>query len=214
KETKLVTLEEYASRMKDGQKYIYYASGESNERIAQLPQTEMIIDKGFEILYFTDDVDEFAIRMLGAYKEKEFKSVSGGDLGLDEDDKAKDESPSDENNDLFAFMQKTLGDKIKEVRLSKILKSHPVCLTSDGMLSIEMEKILNTMPGDQKMKADKVLEINPNHAVLGVLKTAMAEDKEKLEMYTRLLYNQALLIEGLPLQDPVEFTNDITALMK
>lgn len=214
KENKMVTLEEYAARMPEGQKYIYYAAGESNERIAKLPQTELIADKGFEILYFTEDVDEFAIRMLGTYKEKEFKSVSGGDLGLDEENKEEQKEQAGENKDLFAFMQEALGDKIKEVRLSKILKSHPVCLTSDGMLSIEMEKVLNQMPGDQKMKADKVLEINPNHAVLNTLKQALADDKEKLKVYTRLLYNQALLIEGLPLQDPVEFTNDITALMK
>lgn len=213
-ENKMVTLEEYISRMKADQKYIYYAAGESNERIARLPQTELARDKGYEILYFTEDVDEFAIRMLGTYKEKEFKSVSeGGDLGLEGEDKDKPQDPG-EDKELFDFMKETLGDKIKEVRLSKILKSHPVCLTSEGMLSIEMEKILNTMPGDQKIKADKILEINPNHQVYGVLKTALAEDKEKLKMYTRLLYNQAYLIEGLPLQDPVEFTNDITALMK
>ena len=119
-----------------------------------------------------------------------------------------------EDKELFDFMKEALGEKVKEVRLSKILKSHPVCLTSEGMLSIEMEKILNTMPGDQKIKADKILEINPNHEVYGALKKALAEDKEKLKMYTRLLYNQAYLIEGLPLQDPVEFTNDITTLMK
>ncbi len=215
RENKLVTLEEYASRMPEGQKYIYYAAGESNERIAKLPQTELIADKGYEILYFTEDVDEFAIRMLGTYKEKEFKSVSaGGDLGLDEENKEEQKEQSAEEKDLFSFMQETLGDKIKEVRLSKILKSHPVCLTSDGALSIEMEKVLSTLPGDQQVKADKVLEINPSHAVLQTLKQAFAGDKEKLKMYTRLLYNQALLIEGLPLQDPMEFTNDITALMK
>lgn len=213
-ENKMVTLEEYVSRMKADQKYIYYAAGESNERIARLPQTELVVDKGYEILYFSEDVDEFAIRMLGTYKEKEFKSVSGGgDLGIEAEEKDKPQD-SGEDKELFDFMKETLGDKVKEVRLSKILKSHPVCLTSEGMLSIEMEKILNTMPGDQKIKADKILEINPGHEVYGALKKALAEDKEKLKMYTRLLYNQAYLIEGLPLQDPVEFTNDITALMK
>lgn len=217
KEEKLVTLAEYVSRMSESQKYIYYAAGESNERIARLPQTELVADKGFEIFYFTEDVDEFAIRMLGSYTEKEFKSVSGGgDLGLDEEKKDGEEAKDDakENKELFDFMHETLGDKVKEVRLSKILKSHPVCLTSEGALTIEMEKVLSTLPGDQQAHADKVLEINPNHEIYGVLKKAFEEDKEKLKMYTRLLYNQAFLIEGLPISDPVEFTQDVTKLMK
>lgn len=217
KEEKLVTLAEYVSRMPEGQKYIYYAAGESPERIAKLPQTELVADNGYEILYFTEDVDEFAIRMLGSYQEKEFKSVSGGgDLGLDENKKDADEEKKDEqeNKELFDFMRETLGDKVKNVRLSKILKSHPVCLTSEGELSIEMEKILSTMPTGQQIHAEKVLEINPSHEIYGVLKKAFAEDKEKLKTYTRLLYNQAFLIEGLPLTDPVEFTRDVTDLMK
>ncbi len=217
KEEKLVTLAEYIGRMGADQKYIYYAAGESNERIAKLPQTELVADKGYEILYLTEDVDEFAIRMLGSYQEKEFKSVSGGgDLGLEENKKdAEDkEEESKEDKELFDFMKETLGDKVKEVRLSKILKTHPVCLTSEGALSIEMEKILSTLPGDQQAKADKVLEINPGHEIYGVLQKALREDKEKLKTYTRLLYNQAFLIEGLPIADPVEFTRDVTDLMK
>ncbi|TKC19442.1 molecular chaperone HtpG [Robertmurraya kyonggiensis] len=211
-EKKLVTLDEYISRMPEEQKYIYYATGESIERIEKLPQTELVADKGYEILYFTEDIDEFAIKMLMSYKEKEFKSVSSGDLGIEENEKDTDVK-DDETKDLFAEMKTILADKVKDVRVSKRLKSHPVCLTADGEVTIEMEKILNAMPDNQNVKADKVLEINPNHEVFESLKKAFENDKEKLSLYTNLLYNQALLIEGLPIHDPVEFTNDICKVM-
>ncbi|WP_339226255.1 molecular chaperone HtpG [Oceanobacillus sp. FSL K6-2867] len=210
KEKKLVTLDEYVSRMSEDQKYIYYATGESVERIEKLPQTELVADKGYEILFFTDEIDEFAIRMLMNYKEKEFKSVSSGDLGIEDDEKDKTEEAQEENKDLFAAMKEILAGKVKEVRASKRLKSHPVVLTADGEISIEMEKIINAMPDDQNIKADKVLEINVNHEIFQALKNA---DKDKLNLYTNLLYNQALLIEGLPIEDPVDFTNDICKVM-
>ncbi len=213
KEQKLVTLDEYFSRMPEGQKFIYYASGESNERIAKLPQTELVADKGYEILYFTDDIDEFAIKMLMKYKEKEFKSVSSGDLGIEKDEDSTEEKDSS-NKELFEYMKNLLADKVKDVRASKRLKSHPVCLANEGELSIEMEKILNAMPNNQNLKADKVLEININHEVFNSLKDALEKDKDKLSLYTNLLYNQALLIEGLSVVDPVEFTNDICKLMR
>ncbi|MFP3122808.1 molecular chaperone HtpG [Ectobacillus funiculus] len=214
KEKKLVTLEEYVSRMPEDQKYIYYASGESYERIEKLPQTELVLEKGFEILYFTDDIDEFAIKMLMAYKEKEFRSVSSGDLGIAEDGTEQNtDAQQDEYKDLFAYMKDMLADKVKDVRISKRLKTHPVCLSTEGEVTIEMEKILKSMPNNQNVQADKVLEINPNHEVFQSLKDAFANDKEKLALYTSLLYNQALLIEGLPIQDPVEFTNDICKIM-
>ncbi|MGM1049601.1 MAG: molecular chaperone HtpG [Bacillota bacterium] len=214
KEKKLVTLDEYVSRMPEDQKYIYYASGESIERIEKLPQTEMVADKGYEILYFTDDVDEFAIKMLMTYKEKEFKSVSSGDLGIEPDaDDKPSEAEEGENKELFESMSGILGGKVKSVRASKRLKSHPVCLTAEGDLTIEMEKILKAMPNGQDVKADKVLEINMNHEVFKSLKDAHQGDQEKLALYTNLLYNQALLIEGLPVSDPVEFTNDICKIM-
>ena len=212
KEKKLVTLDEYVSRMPEDQKYIYYATGETNERIEKLPQTELIAEKGYEILYFTDDVDEFAIKMLRTYKEKEFKSVASGDLGIEENKEATEQTEK-ENKALFDFMKEVLSDKVKDVRVSKRLKTHPVCLTADGEVSIEMEKVLNAMPNDQKVQADKILEINVNHDVFHSLKTAFAEDKEKAKLYTNLLYNQALLIEGLSINDPVAFTNDICQLM-
>lgn len=212
-EKKLVSLEEYISRMKEDQKYIYYATGKSVARIEKLPQTEMIADKGYEILYFTDDVDEFAIKMLTNYKEKEFKSVSSNDLGI-EADKKEDEKATEENKDLFEFMKEALNGKIKEVRASKRLKSHPVCLASQGELSIEMERVLKMMPNSTDVKADKILEINTNHEMFGAIKQTYAEDKEKLKTYANLLYNQALLIEGLPIDDPVQFANDVCGLMK
>jgi molecular chaperone HtpG len=213
KEKKLVTLDEYVSRMPEDQKYIYYASGDSNERIEKLPQTELVADKGYEILYFTEEIDEFAIKMLMNYKEKEFKSVSSGDLGIEEDNKDTEEATEQESKELFEAMKEVLGGKVKDVRASKRLKSHPVCLTTEGDISIEMEKILAAMPDNQNIKADKVLEININHEVFSSLKSALENDKEKLNLYTNLLYNQALLIEGLPIQDPVEFTNDICKVM-
>ncbi len=212
KEKKLVTLDEYVSRMPEDQKYIYYASGENNERIEKLPQTEVIAEKGYEILYFTDEIDEFAIRMLMTYKEKEFKSVSSGDLGIEEENQDNTES-AEENKELFSYMKNILSDKVKDVRVSKRLKTHPVCLSTDGEVSIEMEKILKTMPDNSNIKADKVLEINMNHEVFESLKDAFEKDKDKLDLYTKLLYNQALLIEGLTITDPVEFTNDICKIM-
>ena len=214
KEKKMVTLDEYISRMPEDQKYIYYASGETIERIDRLPQTELIKDKGYEILYFTEDVDEFAIKILMKYKEKEFKSVSAGDLGIESKDKEEEiEAEKEENKDLFNEMKEILSDKVKDIKPSKRLKNHPVCLSSEGELSIEMEKILSQMPDNQGIKADKVLEININHHVFENLKSAFENDKEKLKLYTNLLYNQALLIEGLPIEDPVEFTNNICKLM-
>lgn len=214
KEKKLVTLDEYVSRMPEEQKYIYYASGESIERIDKLPQAEFVSEKGYEILYFTEDIDEFAIKMLMNYKDKEFKSISSGDLGIEgEENKDESESKEKDNIELFDYMKNVLADKVKDVRVSKRLKSHPVCLATEGEISIEMEKILAAMPDNQNIKADKVLEINKNHEVFNSLKEAFENDKQKLELYTKLLYNQALLIEGLPIQDPVEFTNDICKVM-
>ena len=215
KEKKMVTLDEYVSRMPEDQKYIYYAVGESNERIEKLPQIEGVLDKGYEVLYFTDDIDEFAIKMLMNYKEKEFKSVSSGDLGIEGEEKEDTSSFEDkENKELFESMKDILSGKVKDVRASKRLKNHPVCLANEGELSIEMEKVLNAMPNNENIKADKVLEININHDVFKSLKEAYEGDKDKLKLYTDLLYNQALLIEGLTINDPVEFTNNICRIMK
>ncbi|MED5244631.1 MULTISPECIES: molecular chaperone HtpG [Priestia] len=212
-EKKLVTLDEYVSRMPEDQKYIYYASGESYNRIEKLPQAELVADKGYEILYFTEDIDEFAIKMLMTYKEKEFKSVSSSDLGIEAEEEQLNESEEKENKELFDYMKKALAGKVGDVRASKRLKTHPVCLSADGEVTIEMEKILSAMPDNQNVKAEKVLEINVNHDVFASLKDAFENDKGKLDLYTNLLYNQALLIEGLSISDPVEFTNDICKIM-
>ncbi|TRZ39162.1 molecular chaperone HtpG [Niallia circulans] len=212
KEKKLVSLDEYVANMADDQKYIYYATGESIERINKLPQTELVADEGYEILYFTDDIDEFAIKMLRVYKDKEFKSVSASDLGINVDDKETTET-GEEVKPLLQFMKDALNGKVKDVKISTRLKSHPVCLSTEGEITIEMEKILNAMPDSQGVTADKVLEINTSHEVFQSLKTAFAQDNDKLTLYTNLLYNQALLIEGLPIEDPVEFTNNICKIM-
>lgn len=211
KEKKMVTLDEYINRMDAEQKDIYYASGESIERINKLPQVDFVKDKGFEILYLTDDIDEFAIKVLGSYKEKNFKSVSSSDLNLDKND--DNDNVKEDNKELFKFMKDILDNRVKDVRGTKRLKDHPAYLASEGELSIEMEKVLSQMPNGENLKADKILEININHNVFNSLKDAYERDKDKLKLYTNLLYNQGLLIEGLPLEDPVEFTNNIWKLL-
>jgi len=214
KEEKLVSLAEYVSRMPDDQKHIYYATGESNERIAKLPQTEAVLDKGYEILYFTEDVDEFAIKMLMNYDEKEFKNVSDGDLDLEtEEEKKAAEKEASDHKELFTKMKDILSGKVSEVKASKRLRSHPVCFSTEGEVSIEMEKVMQQMPDGQGVKANKVLEINMDHDVFKTLKEAHENDEEKLKLYTNLLFNQAMLIEGLPIEDPVEFSNDICKIM-
>lgn len=215
KEKKLATLDEYVSRMPEDQKYIYYAAGESVERIEKMPQTELLLDKGYELLFFTDDVDEFAIKMIMSYKEKEFRSASSGDLGIEKEEGEKSSDAEDaENMELFDSMKDILSGRVTSVKASKILKNHPVCLSTEGELTIEMEKVLSAMPNGENVKADKVLEINTSHEVFKALRDAFAHDKDKLRLYTELLYNQALLIEGLPIEDPVEFTNSICSIMK
>ncbi|OXM14041.1 molecular chaperone HtpG [Paenibacillus herberti] len=213
KDKSLVTLAEYVSRMPEDQKYIYYASGSSAERIEKLPQTEMVLDKGYEILFFTDDIDEFAIRMLMNYKEKEFRSVASGDLGIEEEKKPEDEAADEENKALFEDMTGLLSGKVSAVRASRRLRKHPVCFATVGELTIEMEKVLAAMPDSSGAKAQKILEINTNHEVFTALKDAYANDRAKLELFTSLLYSQALLIEGLPIEDPVELTNQICQVM-
>ncbi len=213
-EKKLVTLDEYLSRMPEEQEYIYYATGESVSRIDKLPQAEYVKDKGYEILYLTEDVDEFVLKMMRAYRDKEFKSVSSKDLGLEKEEDKADEEAVKEHQEMFAKMQEILSDKVKTVRTSERLKEHPVCLANDGEISIEMEKILSSMPHNQKVEAEKALELNVNHEVFQALKEAYQQSEEKFRLYTDLLYNQACLIEGLPLEDPVEYTNNVCKIMK
>jgi len=215
KDKKLVTLDEYVTGMREEQKFIYYATGESVERIEQLPQTELVKDNGFEILYLTDNIDEFAVKSLMKYKDKDFKSVSADDLGLENTEKQEEiKAKEEENADLLKALAEALDGKVTKVILSQRLKSHPVCLTSEGEISLEMEKVLNAMPTDQKIKAQRVLEINPDHTIFEKLRAAQsASDSEKLGKYASLLYNQALLIEGMSIENPVEFSNMICELM-
>ena len=217
-DSKLCTLKEYRDAMPETQKYIYYAAGESAQKLALLPQAETVRDKGYDILYLTDDVDEFLMQILHAYDEKEFRSISSDDLGLESDEEKKEITEKAEaNKDLFAAMQKALDGKVSEVVLSSKLKSHPVCLSSKGAFTIEMEKVIDAMPNVQQNapKAQRVLEINGSHPVFNSLTAAFAAgDTKKVENYAKLLYDQALLIEGLSVEDPVAFSNAICELMQ
>jgi len=213
KEKKLVTLKEYVDAMRENQKYVYYVCAQTTAKAELLPQTERVRDAGFDILCLTDDVDEFALKMLGSYKNKEFRSVSGSELGLEEEVKDDLAAKESENKGMLDFMKEALGENIARVKLSPRLKQHPVCLTSSGELSIEMEKVLSAMPMEHAAKAEKVLELNASHPVFEKLRSLYETDQEKLKQYSRLLYNQALLIEGLPLEDPVAYSNEICALM-
>ena len=208
------TLAEYVDRMREDQKYIYYAAGESVTRCASLPAAELVRDKGYEVIYLTENVDEFAIQMMMQYQDKEFKNVSAGDLGLEsEEDKTALEEKTEAAKDLVTAMQEALTGKVKAVRLSNRLKSHAVCLSSDGQISLEMEKVLNAMPTGEKVQAERVLELNPEHPVFATLERLLTEDKDKLAKYADLLYQQALLIEGMPVEDPVALSSLICELM-
>ncbi|MEG0292126.1 MAG: molecular chaperone HtpG [Anaerovoracaceae bacterium] len=215
-EGKLITLDEYVTKMGEEQSVIYYGTGSDIDKIDKLPQTEMLKEKGFEILYLTDEVDEFALMALREYKGKEFKNISSEDLDIVESEEEKEiaNKQAEESKDMLEFMKEHLKDKVTEVKLTQRLKSHPVCLTAKGEISLEMEKVLNNLPDNQGVKAMRVLEINGKHSILEVLKDAYQNDKDKLALFTDLLYNQALLIEGLPIADPVEFGNNICTLMK
>ncbi|MBQ1545107.1 MAG: molecular chaperone HtpG, partial [Clostridia bacterium] len=215
-EGKLSTLDEYVDRMREEQKYIYYACGESIEKIRQLPQVERLQDKGYEMLYCTEDLDEFTLKTMRSYKDKEFRSVSDDDLGIDtEEEKAEARKADEENKELFDFMKEALDGKVVAVRATTRLKSHPVFLSSEGGLSIDMEKVLAQQANpDNRIKAMKVLEINAGHPIFEKMKSLYAEgDKDKVTLYSKLLFGQALLMEGLNVDDPVAFANDICELM-
>ncbi|MGN1350288.1 MAG: molecular chaperone HtpG [Anaerovoracaceae bacterium] len=217
KEKKLVTLSEYASRMPEDQKYIYYATGKDIAQIERLPQIELLLDKGYEVLYMTDEVDDFMIRMIRDFQEKPFRSAAGEDLGIEETEEEKQsfEKAKEESKDMLSKMNDMLGGRVKEVRISQRLKNNPVCLTVDGDVSLEMERVMNSMPIQEKVESQKVLEINPNHSVFATLtETFQSGDEAKLRIYASLLYDQAALIGGLPVEDPVAFSNHICDLMK
>lgn len=210
---KYVTLDEYISRMKDEQKNIFYATGESIEKIEKMPQIELLIDKGYEILYFTDEVDEFAIQSLGQYKEHSFKSIFNSDLDIEDVSKQEKEEVLEKSKDMIESMKALLKDKISDIVISSRLKNYPVCLSSKGNLSIEMEKTLSSMPTDNNIKAEKILELNDKSKMFENLNNYFEKDVEKFNKLTNVLYNQALLIEGLSIPDPIEFTNNISDLL-
>lgn len=213
-EKKMTTLKEYAARMKADQPYIYYGCGETAERIMQLPQADALAEKGYEMLCLTDNVDEFALKILEKYEDKEFRNISADDLNLQsEEEKEAAKKALEENKEMLSFMKDALGEKVKEVKISERLKKHPVCISTDGMISTEMEKVLNSMPAREKIKAQRVLELNAEHPVFEKLTALYESDRERLKTYAEILYDQALLIEGLPVEDPVALSAKICEIM-
>jgi molecular chaperone HtpG len=226
KEQKLITLEEYVAKMPAEQKYIYFAAGDEADRLSKLPNAQLVLSKGYDLLLCSEDVDEFCLQIMQNYKgkdakdekdAKEFKNINSGDLDLaTSDEKEAAKTANEENKDLFEDIKKALDGKVKEVKVNPTLKDHPVCLSSEGGISMEMEKVLRKMPNNADgMESTKVLELNPNHAVFGALKAAKTlGDEAKVKSYAELLYDQALLIEGLPLEDPVAYAQRVCELMK
>lgn len=215
-EKKLVTLDEYILRMKEEQKHIYYAVGETVAKIELLPQLEQLRDKGYEVLCLTEDIDEFCIKMLHTYQDKEFKSIADNDLDLEtEEEKAQIKKLSEENQTLLDAVKNALGDKVSKVQLTGRLKSHPVCLTTRGGVSLEMEKLLAAQNGENSpVHAERVLELNAEHAIFSKIKSLQqAGDTETLESIADILYTQALLIEGMPIDDPVTYANEVCSLL-
>ena len=211
---KLTTLKEYVSRMKEEQKDIYYACGETLDKIDMLPQVEKVKEKGYEILYLTENIDEFVVHSLMNYDEKKFTNICTNELDLDtEEEKEKLKKENEENKDMFDAMKEAIKDEVQLVRFTHRLKNHPVCLTSEGAISLEMEKVINAMPTDQNVKAQKVLEINEEHPIANKLKELYKEDKDKLKDYTKILYSQARLIEGMSVENPTEISNLICDIM-
>lgn len=213
-ENKLVTLDEYVDRMKEGQDKIYYACGETVDKIELLPQVEAVKEKGYEILYLTENIDEFVVQVLMEHKEKKFINVCANDVDLDTaEEKEILKKENEENKEMFTLMKETIGEGVQEVRFTHRLKNHPVCLTSEGALSVEMEKVINSMPNDQKVKAQTALEINDSHPIAQKIKDLYANDKEELKKYTQVLYAQARLIEGLPVENPTQISNLICEII-
>ena len=213
-ENKLVTLDEYVDRMKEGQDKIYYACGETVDKIELLPQVEAVKEKGYEILYLTENIDEFVVQVLMEHKEKKFINVCANDVDLDTDEEKEAlKKENEENKDMFTLMKETIGEGVQKVRFTHRLKNHPVCLTSEGALSVEMEKVINSMPNDQKVKAQTALEINDSHPIAQKIKDLYVNDKEALKKYTQVLYAQARLIEGLPVENPTQISNLICEII-
>ena len=215
KENKLVSLKEYTDAMPDGQPHIYYASGESRERLAQLPQLEQLKEKGYDVLLLTDEVDEFVVQTLQKYADHDFLSATAKDLGLaSEEEKKAVEEKAEQAKPTLEFVKETLGDKVSQVRLSTNLGSHPVCIVPAEGMSFEMEKYFKRLNPDMGMKAERILELNADHPVFAALQLAVAQDPEKAKKYARILYTQALLMADLPVDDPSDYTDLVCELMQ
>lgn len=215
-EKKLVTLDEYVARMPEDQKYIYFVSGADVDKIDRMPMVQSVKAKEYEILYLTDNVDEFALQVLGNYKEKQFKNISQGDLDLaSEEEKKEVEQTAEANKDLLEDIKEALKDKVQDVKISTRLVDDPVCMSSDEGMSFEMEKVLSAMPEGNPygMKATRILEINPKHPIFAALQKIYASDKEAVKEYADVLYTQAMLIEGFPVEDPMEFSRKVCDIM-
>ena len=214
KQDKYITLKEYIDSMKEGQTEIYFASGETKEKIATLPQVEVVLDKDYDVLFMMDNVDEFMIQMMRDYDGKAFKNVAQGDLNLETEEEKKElEKINDDNKDLLTAIKDSLDNKVVDVRFTNRLKSHPVCLVSDQGVSFEMEKVLNAMPEGGDVKAGRILEINPNHPIFQAISNVFKNKPDTIGDYASLLYDQALLIEGFTVENPVDFSNKICDLM-
>jgi len=214
KEDKYVTLKEYEDRMPADQKNIYYVCGSSIEDIKKLPVMAAVQDKGYEVLYFTDTIDEFVIKMMQNYDGRDFKSITDANADFQsEEEKKETEKKADENKDLLTAMKDALNNQVKEVRISSRLKDDPVCLSSDEGMSIEMEKVLSQNPANKGMRAEKILEINPNHPIFAKLQNVYKENPKALKDYAEVLYDQARLIEGLPIEDPAAYAKKIVNMM-
>jgi molecular chaperone HtpG len=211
----MITLDEYISAMPEAQKYIYFAASDSIERAAKLPNTEAVLDHGFDVLLCSDNVDEFCFQIMRTFKEKSFKNVGGGNLELEtEEEKKAAEDAAQANKGILEAIKDALNGKVKAVKTSAVLKDHPVALSSEGPVSIEMEKVLRNMPGNDGVISEKILEINENHSVFAALKQIAADgNSEKLALYAGILYEQARLIEGLPVEDPIAYAKAVCSLM-
>lgn len=214
KDDDYITLNEYVEAMPKDQKYIYYASGKTKEQVLALPQMDLVKKHGYNVLILTDEIDEFVMQVLREYKKKEFKSINQGDLDLlDKEETEKLDELAKDKKALLDKMKEILSEDVKDVVLSKRLTDSPVCLVSEDGISFEMEKFIASLPNQEKPKATKILEINPKHELFNAIEKLFIDNDEKLADYVKLLYNQALLIEGFKLDDPVDFSNKMTELM-
>ena len=214
KNEKMITLDEYVNNIEKEQKNIYYACGETIDKINMLPQVEQVKNKNYDVLYFTDYLDEFVAQVLGSYNDLTFKNVSDGDLNLDtEEEKEELKKVNEDNKEALDYIKTALNDEVVEVRFTNKLTNHPVCLTTEGNLSVEMQKVINAMPTDEKVKAKMILEINEKHPIANKIKELYKNNKEELSGYAKILYSEARLIEGLPIENPTEISNLICELI-